>query len=111
LENIAQHRPVEQYKSLPKFPATRRDIAVVVPVDVQAADLMDTVRQSKPPFFESVRAFDEYRGPQVGTGRKSVAMTIVLRKNDATITDEEANASTETIVASLAKRFGATLRV
>ncbi|HXN08177.1 MAG TPA: phenylalanine--tRNA ligase subunit beta, partial [Candidatus Acidoferrales bacterium] len=110
LENLVQRRPVEQYRPLPKFPATRRDIAIVVPVDVQAADLMDAVRESEAPFFESVRAFDEYRGPQVGKGRKSVAMTIVLRKNDATITDEEANTSTETIVASLAKRFGATLR-
>jgi len=110
LENIAQHRPVKQYKPLAKFPATRRDIAVVVPVNVQAADLMNAVSQSGAPFFESVHAFDEYRGPQVGSGSKSVAMTIVLRKNDATITDEEANASTETVVASLAKRFGATLR-
>jgi phenylalanyl-tRNA synthetase beta chain len=111
LENIAQRPPVEQYKPLPKFPATKRDIAVVVPEDVHAADLMNAVRESGASFFESVRAFDEYRGQQIGAGRKSIAMTIVLRKNDATITDEEANASTETVVATLAKRFGATLRV
>ncbi len=110
LENIAQHRPVEIYRSLPRFPATKRDIAVIVAVDVPAGDLMDVVKESGAPFFESVRAFDEYRGPQIGEGRKSVALQIVLRRSDATITDAEANASTAAIVAVLAKRFGATLR-
>jgi phenylalanyl-tRNA synthetase beta chain len=110
LENIAQHRPVERYKPMPKFPATKRDIAVVVSEDVPAGDLMAAVRDSGAPFFESVRAFDEYRGRQTGVGRKSVALTVVLRKSDATITDEEANASTSAIVAALAKRFSATLR-
>ncbi|HEV2037869.1 MAG TPA: hypothetical protein VGQ96_04605, partial [Candidatus Eremiobacteraceae bacterium] len=110
LENIAQHRQVEQYAPLPKFPATKRDVAVVVASDVPAGDLIAAVRESSAPFFESVRAFDEYRGPQIGEGQKSVALTIVLRRSDATITDEEANASTDIAVAALVKRFGATLR-
>ena len=110
LENVGQIRPVQSYRRLPKFPATRRDLALVVADDVPAEALLAAVRASGAAFFESVDAFDEYRGPQVGEGRKSVALSIVLRRCDATITDDEANASAQTIVALLAARFGAQLR-
>jgi len=110
LENLAQRQPIEQYRPILKFPATKRDIAVVVPAEVSAGELMAAARESGAPFFERVHAFDEYRGPQIGEGRKSVALQVVLRRLDATITDEEANASTAAIVAVLSKRFGATLR-
>jgi phenylalanyl-tRNA synthetase beta chain len=110
LENIAQHKPVVQYRPLPKFPATKRDIAVVVDASVPAGDLMDVARASGAAYVESVRAFDEYQGPQIGAGKKSVALSVVLRKPDGTITDEEANASKDAIVAALKARFGAALR-
>ncbi len=109
-ENIAQTKPVQQFTQLPKFPATKRDVAMVVAEQVQAQQLMTAVRESAAPYVESVRAFDEYRGQQIGDGRKSVTLAIVLRKPDATITDEEANASTDTIVSMLAQQFGASLR-
>jgi phenylalanyl-tRNA synthetase beta chain len=110
LENVAQHKPVAHYRPLPKFPATKRDIAVVVDANVPAGDLMDAARASGAAYVESVRAFDEYQGPQIGAGKKSVALSVVLRKPDATITDEDANASKDAIVAALKARFGATLR-
>ena len=110
LENIAQDKPVVQYRPLPRFPATKRDIAVVVDAGVAAGDLMNTIRSSGTPYCESVRPFDEYQGPQIGAGKKSIALTVTLRKPDATITDEEANASKDAIVAILRDRFGATLR-
>jgi phenylalanyl-tRNA synthetase beta chain len=110
LENIPHYKPVARYRPLPKFPATTRDIAVVVDAGVSAGELTNAARTSGAPFLESVRAFDEYQGPQIGRGRKSVALSVVLRKPDATITDDEANSSKDAIVAVLASRFGATLR-
>lgn len=110
LENMAQYKPVVQYRPLPKFPATKRDIAVVVDASIAAGDFMNAIRSSGTPYCESVRAFDEYQGPQIGPGKKSIALTVTLRKPDATITDEEANASKDAIVAILRDRFGATLR-
>jgi phenylalanyl-tRNA synthetase beta chain len=110
LENIAQHKPIEHYRPLPRFPATKRDIAVVVDANVPAGDLMEAARGSGAPYVESVRAFDEYQGPQIGAGKKSVALSVVLRKPEATITDEEANESKDAIVAALKARFGAALR-
>ncbi|MBV8203585.1 MAG: phenylalanine--tRNA ligase subunit beta, partial [Candidatus Eremiobacteraeota bacterium] len=110
LENLPQYSPTRVFTPLPRFPATKRDIAVVVPAELPASDLVAGVRESGAPYVEQVQAFDEYRGRQIGEGRKSVALQITLRQADGTLTDEEANASKDAIVAALAKRFGATLR-
>lgn len=110
LENLPRLRPVRAYVPLPRFPGTRRDIAMIVSEDVFAGDLVREVREASAPAFESVRAFDEYVGPQVGAGKKSVALAIEFRRPDATITDAEADASVKTIVDRLTRTFGAVLR-
>lgn len=109
-ENLPQYLGTRRFTPLPRFPATKRDIAVIVPEEVAAGDLMDAVAHSGAAYVENVQAFDEYRGRQVGEGRKSIALQITLRRLDSTITDEEANASTEAVVAVLSRRFGAMLR-
>ena len=110
LENLPQYPSTRAFTPLPRFPATKRDIAVVVPAELPASDLVAGVGESGAPYVEEVQAFDEYRGRQIGEGRKSVALQITLRRADGTLTDEEANASTVAIVAALVQRFGATLR-
>ena len=110
LEALPRERPVRAFAPLPRFPGTRRDIAVVVPREVSAGDLMRAVRAAAAPAFEDVWAFDEYVGPQVEPGKKSIALAVVLRHPDATITDAEADASIGAIVAALRDAFGASLR-
>jgi phenylalanyl-tRNA synthetase beta chain len=110
LENLPTRPPVIAFRPLPKFPGTQRDIAMVVDEPVEAGALMDAIRAAAIPAFEDANAFDEYRGPQVPTGKKSIALTIRLRKADGTITDEEADASMSTVLALLRDRFGAVLR-
>jgi phenylalanyl-tRNA synthetase beta chain len=109
-ENLPATKPVVAYRPLPKFPGTQRDIAVVVDGSVESGELMAAVRGADAPAFEDVRAFDEYRGPQVPGGKKSVALTVRLRKLDTTITDAEADAAMTLIINALRERFGATLR-
>jgi phenylalanyl-tRNA synthetase beta chain len=91
-----------------KFPAVDRDLAVVVALDVLAGDLVDAVRGE--PLVRSATVFDEYRGPQVGEGKKSLALRIVLQSDDKTLTDEEADAALARIAATLRERFGAVPR-
>jgi phenylalanyl-tRNA synthetase beta chain len=55
----------------------------------------------------SATVFDEYRGPQVGDGKKSLAVRITLQSDATTLTDQEADAALARIVATLRKRFGA----
>jgi phenylalanyl-tRNA synthetase beta chain len=88
-----------------KFPAVDRDLAVVVPLDALAGDLVDTVRGEA--LVRTATVFDEYRGPQVGEGKKSLALRIVLQSDDKTLTDEDADAALARIVAVLRERFGA----
>jgi phenylalanyl-tRNA synthetase beta chain len=110
MENIPRDRPVRGYVPLPRFPGTRRDIAVVVDEHVIAGELMRAVRDVHAPAFEDVAAFDEYVGPQVESGKKSVALALMFRLNDGTITDAQADASMNAIVGSLKEKFGAVLR-
>jgi len=94
-----------RYVAPSKFPPVERDLAVVVPLDVLAGDLSDAVREE--PLVRSATVFDEYRGPQVGDGKKSLAVRIILQSAEATLTDQEADAALARIVAALRKRFGA----
>jgi len=101
-------RVTPHYVAPAKFPPLDRDLAVVVPLAVLAGDLTAAVREEA--LVHEARAFDEYRGPQVGEGRKSLALRIVFQSNEATLTDADADAALARIVARLRERFGAELR-
>jgi phenylalanyl-tRNA synthetase beta chain len=92
-----------------KFPSTYRDLAIVTDMDESAAEIEGVIARTLGPGCTSVRVFDEYRGPQVPAGRKSLAVRFTLARFDATITDEEADLAVERVVAALNKR-GASIR-
>jgi phenylalanyl-tRNA synthetase beta chain len=98
-------RSVPVYTPPSKFPPLDRDLAVVVPLAVRAGDLVAAIRED--PLVVDARPFDEYRGAQVGEGRKSVALRIVLQSREGTLTDEQADAAMSGVVALLRERFGA----
>ena len=98
------------YEDVITYPAVRQDIAVVVDEDVEAGALVAAVREAGAPELREARVFDVYRGEQAGAGRKSVALHLVLRSPERTLTDEDATAARERIVSALAERFGAELR-
>lgn len=107
---VAAIPPRPRSGDLPRFPPIYIDIAVVVREDVPAGDILSVVRRAGSPELASARLFDLYRGDQVPSGSKSLAYALELRDPDKTLTDEEAGAVRERIVAALASRFGATLR-
>lgn len=97
-------------RPLPRFPAVNRDLGVVVPEEASAADLQTTIAESGGELLESAAAFDEYRGSQVGDGRKSVAFALTFRSADRTLTDAEIDRQMESIRKPLAAKHGATFR-
>jgi phenylalanyl-tRNA synthetase beta chain len=99
-----------KYEQLPRFPATTRDLAVVVGDDVYAADLTGVIRAAGGSMLEDVKLFDVYKGSQVPEGMKSTAFALSFRAPDRTLTDEEVNASMDRILKSLEDKFGAKLR-
>ena len=98
------------YKSLPKFPATTRDIALLCDDDLTVAELEKTIRTSvSASILENVELFDVYKGKQIEDNKKSVAFNIVLRSAERTLTDEETEAVIKKVLKNLEK-IGATLR-
>ena len=92
------------------FPAVFQDIALIVDQDVAAQSVIDVVREGAGELLEDVRLFDVYTGPQVGEGRKSIALALRFRAADRTLTEDEASAAREAAVAAAAERLGAVLR-
>jgi len=98
------------YEDVITYPATLQDIAVAVAEEVEVGALVDAAHEAAGELLREARVFDVYRGDQVGTGRKSVAIHLAFQSPERTLTEEEATAARERIVAALAERFGAELR-
>jgi phenylalanyl-tRNA synthetase beta chain len=105
-------RPPEEvlYRDVTSFPPLRQDIAVVVSEEVPAGRVVEVVRSAGGEALAQVEVFDVYRGPQVGEGRKSLALHLVFQAPDRTLTDAEADAVREKIVAALAADVHGELR-
>ena len=99
-----------EYEDVITFPALRQDIAVAVAEEIEAGALVAAIREAAGPELRDVRVFDVYRGEQVGEGRKSVALRLSFQSPERTLSDDDAAALRERIVAGLAERFGAELR-
>jgi phenylalanyl-tRNA synthetase beta chain len=95
---------------LSNFPAALIDVALVVPSEVSAATVEQSIVEGAGPLLESVRLFDVYTGTQVGDGRKSLAYKLTLRAPDRTLTAEEAIAARDAAVAIATKRHQAVMR-
>ncbi|KPK62822.1 MAG: hypothetical protein AMK73_05645 [Planctomycetes bacterium SM23_32] len=98
------------YRAVPAYPATTRDLAVVVDEAVLWADMEQCIRHDAPDLLESVALFDVYRGDPVPAGRKSVAFSLTFRRRDRTITAEEAEEARAAILSRLQSQLGAELR-
>ncbi|MEE9243555.1 MAG: phenylalanine--tRNA ligase subunit beta [Mycobacterium sp.] len=96
--------------SVSPFPAVFQDVALVVDSDVGARSVIEAVRAGAGELLEDIRLFDVYTGPQIGEGRKSLALALRFRAPDRTLTEEEASAARDAAVAAAADGVGAVQR-
>ena len=94
----------------PKYPAIRRDLALVLDRDIPANTVVQTIKNIQEPLLESVELFDVYEGSQVPQGKKSVALACCYRGNGRTLTDEEVNRAHMALVERANVLLGAVLR-
>jgi phenylalanyl-tRNA synthetase beta chain len=99
-----------KYKSISKFPSVRRDLAIVVDESVPLAVLQENVTVSASGLLSELRVFDVYRGPGVETGRKSIALGLILQDSSRTLTDVDADAVVTAVIARLRDELSATIR-
>jgi phenylalanyl-tRNA synthetase beta chain len=99
-----------QFKDISRFPSVRRDLAIVVDESVTLAVLRENVSVSASGLLRDLRVFDVYRGPGIETGRKSVALGLILQDSSRTLTDVDTDAVVAKVVARLRDVLSATIR-
>ena len=105
------------FEALPKFPASSRDLALVISSDITFDAISKAVEENRPEILESWELFDIYKGKQIVDGLQSVAMTFVYRdpkardaKEGRTLTDEEIQTAHAQLTTALQKALGAQMR-
>lgn len=97
-----------QYRPLPQFPSSERDMAFVVDAGIEVGKIVSAVQSGEAPFLEGANLFDIF--VMKGKKQKSVGVRMVFRSDERTLTDEEINASVEKIVAAVTSSCGAEIR-
>ena len=110
LWNKVADRVLPEAREISRFPANRRDIAVVVAENVPAADIIAECKKVGVNQVVGVNLFDVYRGKGVEEGFKSLAISLILQDTSRTLEEEEIAATVGKCVAALKERFQATLR-
>jgi phenylalanyl-tRNA synthetase beta chain len=109
LHALPEYR-TRKYRPPSKYPSTYRDVALIVEASLSAREVERAILKAAGPLCTMARAFDEYRGPQVPPGHKSLALRITLQRFDATITDEEADRVVAELLDVMRSKFGAEIR-
>lgn len=99
-----------KFSELSRFPAVRRDLAVLVGREVLAQDLLTVAKEAAGEILRDLTLFDVYQGKGIDPERKSLALGLTFQDSSRTLNDSEVNAAVEAVLDALAQRFGATLR-
>jgi len=100
-----------RYAGLPRYPAVRRDVAVVAPLDLAHAVIEGAIRDSVGELLEAVELFDVYTGPPLDAGMRNLAYALTLRAPDRTLTGDEVEAIIRRVHTTLSARLPVRIRV
>ncbi|MGI6701593.1 MAG: phenylalanine--tRNA ligase subunit beta [Christensenellales bacterium] len=100
---------IRQFAPIPKYPSIVRDLALIVDYELAVGDMIDYIKDYNP-LINDVRLFDVYRGSQINTDKKSVALSVELRSDIKTLKDGEAVEIIDGLLADLYEKFSAKLR-
>jgi phenylalanyl-tRNA synthetase beta chain len=101
---------VRIYEPLPRFPAVRRDLSIIVDEQVTWQQLSQAIAGIVQPLRQSLTYVTTYRGKPVPSGRKSVTVALEYRAADRTLRREEVDSQVEEIIAAVREDFSAELR-
>jgi phenylalanyl-tRNA synthetase beta chain len=106
----AAARKAIEFEDVSPYPEVRQDLAFVVDENVPAAELLALIREAGFPELRSASVFDEYRGAQIGEGKRSLAFRVAFGSSERTLSDEDAAPARQRIVDALSERYAAVLR-
>jgi len=99
-----------KFTDLPKFPASNRDLAIVLKSEIPAAVIETTIRNNSGEILESIELFDVYTGAQIPDGYKSLAYALNFRHHERTLNDNDISPVIDQILCQLKQSFDAQLR-
>jgi phenylalanyl-tRNA synthetase beta chain len=101
---------VPAFRAYSKFPSIRRDLAIVVDEKTGVEAITAAVRGAAGAALQNIVVFDVYRGKGVDSSRKSIGLGLILQDVSRTLTDEDADQTTRSVMLRLEHDFGATIR-
>jgi phenylalanyl-tRNA synthetase beta chain len=108
--SVALKAKLPVFEEISRFPAIRRDLAVVVDESVPLAAIREHVSVGARSLLRDLRVFDIYRGKGVDSGRKSVALGLIFQETSRTLTDHDADQIVAAVVDRLRRELNATIR-
>jgi phenylalanyl-tRNA synthetase beta chain len=103
-------KKLPQAQEISKFPANRRDIAIVVDDDKVVGDILNCIEKSGANQLVGLNLFDVYRGKGIAQGKKSLAISLILQDKTKTLEESDIQATVDGILATLSQNFEASLR-
>ncbi len=101
---------IPAFKSLSRFPAVRRDLALIVDEDIAVQRLFDVIRSQTPDSLIDLQLFDVYQGEGVENGKKSCALGLTFQGSSSTLIESEIEAIIGGVLGALEQQLGASLR-
>jgi len=101
---------VPKYSENSKYPAIRRDLALVLDESIPAADILTCIEKLGISQIQDFYIFDVYTGEGVASGRKSIALGLILQELSRTLNDKEVDEIITKVISQLEKDVGASLR-
>ena len=107
---MALNKEEFEVKPIPRFPAIKRDLSIIVDESIRWADIIDCIRSTAPDELEDITFVGIYRGKGIPAGQKSVTLSLQFRDEQGTLTHETVDTFQADIVEKLADSVGAVLR-
>jgi phenylalanyl-tRNA synthetase beta chain len=99
-----------QFTELPRYPEVRRDLALLLDQSVTFNEIRDLAYKTEPILLKKIGLFDVYEGDNLEHGKKSYALSFILRDDQKTLTDQEIDRVMDHLIKTLTKNFHAQIR-
>ncbi len=109
LAKSAQQNKVH-FSPLPKYPEVKRDLALLVDSQISFAQIASLAKKTEKKLLRNVSLFDVYQGKNLPEGKKSYAVSFILRDDDKTLTDKQIEKVMQQLISTFSKELGAELR-
>ena len=98
------------YSEISKYPAVKRDLALLVDKSVTFAQIEQVARETEKKLLKAVSLFDVYEGKNLEEGKKSYAVSFILQDDNQTLNDKVIDKTMSRLMENFQKRLGAIQR-